>query len=142
MRLHPQLSKQMYKKYQCKICTVLSGYLDASALPKTRPGTGCLQRIANDQDRFSYEKRNAFVFRTPERVQFQIITLPGHWAAGTRANLRWSTRCFRNTPDATACVANVASTCVGLTEDLKTSRSHQSPLGPSRSNRELNRDAA
>ena len=34
----------------------------------------CLQRVANDQDRFCYGGRDEFEFRNPERVQFEIIT--------------------------------------------------------------------
>ncbi len=34
----------------------------------------CLQRVANDQDRFSYDGRDESVFRNPERVKFEIIT--------------------------------------------------------------------
>jgi hypothetical protein len=34
----------------------------------------CLHRVANDQDRFSYGGRDEFVFRNPERVQFEFIT--------------------------------------------------------------------
>ena len=34
----------------------------------------CLHRVANDQDRFSFDGKDEFVFRNPERVQFEIIT--------------------------------------------------------------------
>ena len=34
----------------------------------------CLQRIANDRDRFSYGGRDEFTFSNPEKVRFEIIT--------------------------------------------------------------------
>ena len=60
--------------------------LDVLSLTSTRTTTAvgdvagdwlcawCLQRVANDQDRFSYDGRDEFVFRNPERVQFEFIT--------------------------------------------------------------------
>ena len=45
-------------------CRFVGGCADKSGRPS----------VANDQDRFSYDGRDEFVFRSPERVQFEIIT--------------------------------------------------------------------
>jgi hypothetical protein len=34
----------------------------------------CLNRVANDKDRFSYEGKHEFAFSNPERMRFAIIT--------------------------------------------------------------------
>lgn len=37
-------------------------------------GAGCLNRIANETDRFKYEGRAEFTFSNPEGIRFEIIT--------------------------------------------------------------------
>ena len=62
---------------------------------RTRPSHGdpasdwlcawCLNRVANEQDRFKYEGKDEFTFSNPEGIRFEIITFsqtPGCRQAG------------------------------------------------------------
>ena len=75
--------------------------LEPGIEPRTRPDAGdpandwlcawCLNRVASEKDRFSYESRSEFSFRNPEGIWFNILlfsqTIGGRQAgAPTLAN--------------------------------------------------------
>ena len=92
--------------------------------PKTRPVIGCATGVCSvwRTTRIGSPmtaETNSFS-GTPNECSLRSSPLRAHRAAETRASPRWSTLGFRDTPGATACAANVASTWAGPTRGQMT----------------------
>ncbi len=60
--------------------TVAEPELGSRTAPQTAGAVGdwlcawCLNRVANDRDRFAYDGKDEFIFSNPEGIRFEIIT--------------------------------------------------------------------